>query len=74
MTQVVDSVRVNARQQKLHVRSFKPQQNPKALLVWHHGGTAAWLSLTPLRIVQVCCTTPWVRCRVWGARAEVQPL
>ncbi|KAL3161797.1 hypothetical protein ABBQ38_008889 [Trebouxia sp. C0009 RCD-2024] len=37
MTQVVDSVRVNARQQKLHVRSFKPQQNPKALLVWHHG-------------------------------------
>ncbi|KAL0032199.1 hypothetical protein WJX77_010371 [Trebouxia sp. C0004] len=34
---VSDTVRLNGRQQKLHVRTFKPQQSPKALLVWHHG-------------------------------------
>ena len=34
---VSDSVRVNGRHQKLHVRVFKPQQTAKALIVWNHG-------------------------------------
>ena len=33
----VDTVRVNARNQKLHVRTFPPAGQPKAVLVWHHG-------------------------------------
>lgn len=44
MADILDSVRVNKRQQKLHVRSFRPQQSPVALLVWHHGEQAACLS------------------------------
>lgn len=33
----VDSVRLNPRNQKLHVRTFPPAGQPKAVLVWHHG-------------------------------------
>ena len=49
MVEVLDTVRVNTRQQKLHVRSFRPQHSPKALLVWHHGeqssgSVTSWVS------------------------------
>lgn len=33
----IDSFRLNARTQKLHVRTFTPVGQPKAVLVWHHG-------------------------------------
>lgn len=41
MADILDSVRVNTRQQKLHVRTIRPQQSPVALLIWHHGEQAA---------------------------------
>ena len=41
MAEIIDSVRVNTRQQKLHVRIIRPQQSPVALLIWHHGEQSA---------------------------------